>query len=215
MFDTTYRAGRRILLIGGLIALALAIGVHGSQPRPAILGSNGVRPAEFVAVLPADKVLCQSDQRVPRDTGFLAMTIGTYYRAGQPVEVHLRDGEGNLLARGRLRRGWQQGAVSLPLDRAISRDIGSARLCLTNRGKHDIAVAGSASSRGVAARIGRRFADGRISALYVSSRRQSHFAGAGRIVDAMSVPGLWGDTAPWAVVALAGLAVIGVLRTLW
>ncbi|HEV2775290.1 MAG TPA: hypothetical protein VGV90_06845 [Solirubrobacteraceae bacterium] len=215
MFDTTSRTGRRIVLIGGLIALAVAIVVQGSQPRPAILGSNGVRPAEFVAVLSADEVLCQSDQQVPRDTGSLAMTIGTYYRAGQPVEVYLRDAEGNLLVRGRLRRGWQQGAVSLPLDRAISRDISSAQLCLTNRGTHDIAVAGSASSRGVAARIGRRIADGRISALYVSSRRQSHFVRAGRIVDAMNVPGLWGETAPWAVVVLAGLAVIAVLRTLW
>lgn len=216
MSDTAHRAGRRIVLIGGLVALAIAVVVAGTRPSPAILGSNGVRPEAFVAVVPADRTVCQSGQVLPATTASLTMTIGTYGRAGSPVQVGLRDAEGALLARGRLRPGWQQGRISVPLDRTIARDVASARLCLTNRGRRDIAVAGSVTERRFAARVGRRAAAGRISALYVSGRRPSHFARVEPIVHAMANgPGLWGQVAPWAALALAAAALTGVVRTLW
>lgn len=215
MFDSGHHVGRRIVLIGGLLALLLAVALGGAGNSPALLGSNGFRPGAFIAVVPAGRTLCQSDQLVPRTTGSLRMTIGSYGRPGPPVEVRLRDPKGALLARGGLRRGWKEGPVSLALERAVPRDA-NARLCLTNRGTDDIAVAGAVTDRKVAARIGRRFAEGRVSALFVSSHRRSYFARVGPIVDALANgPGLWGQTAPWVLLGFTALAVSGVVRTLW
>ena len=127
----------------------------------------------------------------------------------------MRDAHGTVLARGTLGAGWREGPVRIPLDRARSPAGATARLCLSNRGKHDIAVAGAASDPRFRARIGRRLTDGRMSVHYISRRRQSQFARADRIVSAMSEPGLWGGAAPWAAIALAGLALCCVVRTLW
>lgn len=214
MPDTTHRATRRILLIGGVVALGAAICVEGTRPTSAIIGGNGVAPEAFVAVVPANKVLCQGDQSLVRGTDALAMTIGTHGRTGQRVQAELRDAHDAVLARGRLRPGYEQGPVSLQLDRRVPRDVARARICLANRGTHDIAIAGASTSRARAARIGRRVAGGRISAVY-TARRDSHLARAGEIAAAMTGPGLWGGLAPWAAGALAALTTLAVVRTLW
>lgn len=215
MFDSEHRVGRRLVLIGGLLALVLALAVAGTRPSPATLGSNGIRPSQFIAVVPADRTLCQSPDLLLRTTGSLKLTIGTYGRPGPQLRVALRDDGGTVLARGGRRAGWQEGPVSIALDRAIRRDIG-ARLCVTNRGTGDIAVAGAVTGPKQAARIGRRVTQGRVSAVYVSGRRRSYLGRVDAIAGAMAhAPGLWGQTAPWAVLAFAALAVSGVVRTLW
>ena len=215
MFDATHRVSRRVVLVGGVIALLVAIVVGGTRPEPVLLGSNGVRPNAFVAVLPGGKTLCQGGWPLPRGTGRLGMTIGTYGHASRPVRARVRDARGTLVAAGGLGDGWQQGVVLLPLDRPVSRDLAGARLCLSNGGTHAIALAGSPSDGRRAARIGRRRAAGPVSTFYVSGRPESDFARAGSIAAAMQGPGLWGRTAPWAAVAFALLALWSVVRTLW
>jgi len=206
----------RIVLAVGVATLIVAFAVGGSRPVLRLAGSNGVGPGEFVAVVGAGETVCQAASQLPAGTGSLRMVIGTYGTPGPELRTAVRtEGGRRVLRPGRLRAGWTQGTVDVPLGGVTTADRSDVRLCVANRGATRIAVAGTRTSRADAARVAGRPASGRVRLAYVEARRTSAWSLSDRIWSRMPFGrGLWDGAAPWLALVLVALAAGAALRGL-
>ena len=86
---------------------------------------------------------------MPADTAALRMTIGTYYKPGPPLAISITaaataaaSSPQRPLAHGLIAEGWKQGVVLLPISR-VSGEHAQATVCIQNRGRWPIAIAGT------------------------------------------------------------------------
>jgi hypothetical protein len=205
----------RIVLAGGLAILIAAFAFGGSRAHVRLTGSNGIGDGEFVAIVGPGRTLCQSEGAVDAGTGSLRMVIGTYGRPGPELRTSVRFEGGRTLKKGTLAPGWRQGPIDLPLGEPTPAMRGGARICVANRGDARVAVAGIATPRGRAARVGGRPARGRVRFGYVQDRPTSAFSLTDRIVDRSTFGrGLWDGLAPWAALGFVLLAAAAAARAL-
>jgi len=211
-----HRRGPRVALIGGTLALVVAAVLGAVSGHRVVLADNGVGPDAFVVTPAPGDVVCQDDETLPAGAGYLQMTIGTYGRPGPAVSAQVTDPGGRRLLTGRLAAGWRQGRVLVPLGARTPRMLPRARICIANQGAHRIALAGAIGKPRSAAVIGRRRAEGRLSLLYISRASRSRGSSVVQAVKQVGAGnGLWEDGAPWAALALLGLAAAGIARATW
>jgi len=122
--------------------IALAIAHILAHSRLQIASKDRVVAQSFVVVLPPGSRLCQADEIFPPDTADLRMTIGTYYKPGPRLVVTVAAG-GRRLASGGLSYGWRQGRVLIPISPQLRGTYSSATVCISNRGRTQVALAGS------------------------------------------------------------------------
>lgn len=202
-----------LVLVAGVVALLLAVVLGGRVAERHVAASNGVGSDEFVAVVGPGQVLCQTGEDVPGGTGFVRMTIGTYYRPGPPLRTSV-EVRGRRIAGGRLAAGWRQGVVDVPLG-AASEPAADAKVCVANRSGVRIAVAGAPLERRLRARVAGRPARGRVRMEYVEARRRSAWSRTSTATSRMAFArGLWGGVAAWAALALVVIAALATGRAL-
>jgi hypothetical protein len=161
----------RVVLIGGLVALAVAVAVTLAERGARQAGSNRIPAGQFVAQLPARKTLCQDGELVPGDSAGLKLTVGTYHRPGPPVRVTITR-SGQPVADGGLAAGWTQGNhVRFPIA-PVRRTTQGSRVCLTNAGPATLALGGSPTAE-LPARLDGRRTPGRVRIEYVRPGRES------------------------------------------
>ena len=132
-----------MVLVLGVLALLIAIGVVLAQSAPRRSGTNGIPSETFAAVVRAGETVCQSSELVPADTAALRLTIGTYGRPGPALSLVAATSAGGPITQGGLTPGWRQGVISIPV-RLVARTIPNARVCLHNAGPGKLAIGGAA-----------------------------------------------------------------------
>jgi hypothetical protein len=123
------RATVAVVAVGVIAALAWAL----ERPSPASVGGNGVAPAVFVVDLKPGHIVCGPLGPAARPADELLVTVGTYGRQPQALQVSV-DGRDSTAQR------HESGRIGLPLPRsAVS---GGARACIRNEGSYRVAIAG-------------------------------------------------------------------------
>jgi hypothetical protein len=205
----------RAVLVAGLVAVLVAIGIGGTHAVRRVDGSNGVGSEQFVAVVGPRQVLCQRDEIVPAGAGSLRLTIGTYDKPGPPLRTSVEIGGKRVLGVGQLAAGWKQGIVDVPLGADAPRALTGARICVANRSAGRLAVAGAVLGASSAARVAGRPARGRVRIAYIDGKPRSTWDLAGTIASRMTFAhGLWDGLAPWVALALVLLGAGGAVRAL-
>jgi hypothetical protein len=98
--------------------------------------------------------LCQYNEVVPPGTTALRMTFGDYDKPGPPLGIEItasRKVAGAVqveqVARGHLAVGWAQGVVLVPITH-VRHEVDGAVVCISNRGRSPVAIAGLPTSVG-------------------------------------------------------------------
>lgn len=151
----------RLVAVGGVLALAIAIGFVLSRPVRLQTGSSGSDGATPVAVVPVGQEVCQSIAGVPQGTHAVALAAVGRTRLGATLVA-----AGGPPARG---TGWGGGAVVVALDPAPAAGRGPGRLCLRNLGSSPAALQGAAA--GNFARVAGRRAGGTLFLSWEGPRR--------------------------------------------
>jgi hypothetical protein len=139
----------------GVVALAVAAGVEDRR----LAFTIGVAPTGVAATLaPGDRV-CQAPVTAATEFSRVRFQVGTFRRAGVPLEVAVRSaGSGAVLADGRLAGGYPDvSQPSVPLDRPV-RESQRIAVCIRNTGDRKIALYGGS---GLAARNSSIVVDGK------------------------------------------------------
>jgi hypothetical protein len=206
--------GKRLVLAGGLLALAAAFGVLLLQRAPRRSGTDVTPNPAFVVTLGAAQRVCQA-QELPADTAALELTMGTYGNPGPALGVSV-SGPHGLLSSGGLRAGWRQGAVRIPVSH-VGSSTPDATVCLRNLGPARVALAGDAPDPGFQLQVdGRTLPATSLRIEYMRPGRESWLALLGTIAHRFSL-GKGGLVRHWAAPAallLMALAVALAVRTL-
>jgi hypothetical protein len=106
----------KLVLGAGLVLLIAVIAVLVLEESPRRSGSNYVPEFGPVTELRGGDRHCQDAGLVPADTAALDLLVGTHGRPTPDLDVTVTGTNGQLLARGRLPGGQQQGRVAIPTD---------------------------------------------------------------------------------------------------
>jgi hypothetical protein len=156
----------------GLVALAVTLLVVLGQKAQRRSGTDLTPNGAFVAGLAPGQQTCQDGELLPSDTSAVRVTIGSYRKPGPPVRLTFTGAGGKLLSSGRLRAGWREGVVQIPLTH-VSTAVGEARACLRDLGPGSIAVAGTLPDPGFTMQVGPRRLEGRLRYDYMRPGRES------------------------------------------
>jgi hypothetical protein len=142
----------------GVALLALLAVTH----RTSLAFTLGVVRAAPVVTLGHDQSVCQRPIDVPDGGRFdrVALSVGTFQRAGAPLELTVSDERGRPVARGALPGGYPDIAQA-PVHRVrLDRSVGAQRIvvCVGNQGGERVALYGNSDA---AARSSSAFKDGR------------------------------------------------------
>jgi len=136
----------RVVLALGAVGLVVALVIALGSKHRVWLGTNDVEWAQFVVFVDAGHRVCQRSGELPEGLGAVRMRIGTYDHPGPPTDIVLRAG-GRDVSRGTLAPGWQGGDVDVALS-PLRHPVDDARLCIVNRGRTRLAVAGEDRGQG-------------------------------------------------------------------
>ena len=195
------------ILTVGLALLVIGIAPALDRPKQRVIRANLQPPVAFSVIVPPRRRACQREL-VPDGTGAIWLRAGTYGAPGPPLRVVI-SGSATSSITGRLRRGWLEGDVTVPIPE-VRGDRREARLCVTNNGSRRLALAGTNVAAASSARVGGRRSGGRMSLVYLEPSQTTVIATAPELVRRVSVvrdalPG--SATLPLAV--LLALGVVG------
>jgi hypothetical protein len=192
----------------GLLGLVVAVGIVGSGSRVHLQGTNDLRPFGFDVTIPAGKTACQPYENVPSGTGGVRVRAGTFGKPGPRVALSLEPA-GSSPVRGGLAPGWREGDVTIPVTEVQGDRLG-VRVCLTNHGPGQIALAGEPFAANFAARVGAQPEPGRARLEYMRPHADSWWGLLGTLADRVgTVRGALPGAATLYLWALLGLGVAG------
>jgi predicted membrane protein DUF2142 len=167
----------RLAIVGGIVALLAGVAVAGAQSAHRQLSSNLVTAEAFMAVLEPGVRLCQDGESVPRGTGAIRLTLGSYGRPGPPLELTAGG------TRTRLARGWREGTV---LIRTPGIRAGATTVCLEHDGPGRVAVAGGPADVSVGLEVDGQPLGARARFEYTTAEARSWWSLLGEIGDRMA-----------------------------
>ena len=134
---------------GGFLLVAAAalaaFALKGAADERRLAFTLGVAPGLVAVELEPGKQACQSPVVVAESFAGVRMLIGTFHRAGQPLDVMVRGGSRRLAA-GRLHAGYPDGARPVvSLDRPVPEGR-SVRVCVRNLGSRRVALFGNSAA---------------------------------------------------------------------
>lgn len=134
---------RRVAVAAGLGALAVLVVlvVVLAQPVDQQTGSNTTQSVSNVRVaILAGNTRCQP-VNVPAGTQAITVFATRAPGAG-PLQIELRDGDGRVVARGRIGRFPRQTAYTFALRPGVTAEVPRDRLCFDNDGLRNVVLAG-------------------------------------------------------------------------
>jgi hypothetical protein len=173
-----------VAAVASLLLIAAGCIAAAAQKERHQLGTNWVRPVEFVVDQPPGQQLCQAGMRLPAGTGGIGLRIGTYHRVGPDLELTIR-AAGADPVRGRLPSGWREGDIVVPVP-VLGAERRDARVCLEHRGGGRLAIAGGPGV-GVPARLGGDDVAGMIRLEYVEPVAKTWFPVVPKLFDRLAV----------------------------
>jgi hypothetical protein len=158
----------RLAAVAAAVAVAALAGwtVHVlSQSNIRRSGTNHVDLPHFVAGASRHQAICQRET-VPEDTGAAMMLITDYHEQPTPaIELSVRTAGGRVLASGGLPQGWIEGDRYIRLSPPVPRTT-EAQLCLADRGRNPITVAGENVEPAAGATVAGQRVNGRMSVMW-------------------------------------------------
>src|SRR4051812_20282710 len=150
-----------IVLIGVVVAAVVAIAALATRRTP-LAFTLGVGVAGPVATLQRGDEVCQRPVDVPAGGAFdrIALSVGTFHRAGSPFVVAVRNAHGRVLSAASVAGGYPDLARQ-PIHRVrLNHTVrpGRVAVCVRNRGRRAVAVYGNVD---VAARTSSAYKDGK------------------------------------------------------
>lgn len=148
-----------ISLVAVVLVGTLVLAIVGAGEQRTLAFTLGVPAGSSVVELRPGQEACQTPIAVGAAFDEVELQIGTFRRAGQPLELVVRRGgpDGEVLGRGRLPGGY--GDIERPVVAVGSvPDGGAVALCVENRGRRRVALYGAADA---AARTSTALVDGR------------------------------------------------------
>jgi hypothetical protein len=152
-----------MVVVAVVLATVVTIVALGTRRTP-LAFTLGVGVAGPVATLERGDEVCQRPIDVPAGAAFdrIALSVGTFHRAGSPLRVTVRDSAGGVLGTGSVPGGYPDIASEpqhqVRLDRTVQ--PGRIAVCVRNRGARAVAIYGNVD---VAARTSTAIRDGRPS----------------------------------------------------
>jgi hypothetical protein len=138
--------GFTAVVVVGVLAFALFVALR-QTPKAFTVGVQSGGPA---VTLRAGQTACQAPLDVPRGGAFdrVRLKVGTYFKAGPPLDVSVRRGiDGPVLARGTLRGGYPDVGTDptqvVGLDRKIATGTKAIAVCVENAGSNRAALYGN------------------------------------------------------------------------
>jgi hypothetical protein len=155
------RSARIVVLAAALVAVVAVAAVAVAHRTSLAFTLGVIRAAPAVELMHGQRA-CQRPIDVPAGGDFdrVGLSVGTYQRAGSPLEVTVLDDRGRVTARGRLPGGYPD-IASVPVHRVpLDATVGEGRIavCVTNAGARKVAIYGNADA---AARSSSAYKDGR------------------------------------------------------
>lgn len=194
-----------LVLAGGLVAAV-------SESKPRLAGTNNVFDRVSDVTLRGGQELCQVRELVPGDTGAIRMHVAG--PGSDVLAVRLRDGE-QVIARGALAPGWDDGDVDVAVSPTVARTRADVSVCVANRGRGSVRFYGYGADETERSRVvlaGRPLRE-RIRLSYVRPGQESGWALAGTVAHRMGLGrGDWLEVWPfyaW-LAALSGMVIAAV-----
>src|SRR5687767_10527280 len=119
----------KVVIAAGLALVAGLVLVLLLQPDQRRAGSNYVPEYGPVAELRGSATHCERGQLVPEDTGALNLLVGTYGRPTPRIDVSVTAPGRDVVTRGVLPAGRQEGRVVVPVER-VQQTVNGADVCI-------------------------------------------------------------------------------------
>jgi len=210
--------GARIAVVVGLLAIAVTLVVVSLQSAPRLLYSNSQLSGSGAAlgIPPQDGYRCELGQTLDARTGQLRLFAHSFGFVAGPIEVTVSGAGGST--RGSLSPRVLDGKLFVPI-RQVDRAITNARICIYNRGRTAVQLAGNLTPlQGGANPFGLRAPNEDIRVDQYTPREHTWLGWAGTMADRFwllkaSWIRSWALWAVFAAMALIGAAaIVTVLR---
>jgi len=183
----------KIALAVSLGMTAVAIGLVLSESPVTVLASKSVATNEVVTVNKRSATACQADERLPRGTLAIRLSLGAF--TGPRVSVAALSGT-RVVTLGERGSGWAGQTVTVPV-RAVADAVSPVKICfaLTLAGDEPVPLYGSLTGPATAARSGKGEAlKGRMAIEYLGAGRSSWLALASSVARRMGLGRAWSGT---------------------
>lgn len=194
----------RTVLVLAVLAIAGGTVAALSDREQRLAGTNSVRAIDVAARLAPKATVCQDRELVPAGTAAVAIPAPP----GQPQRGRLAVSiVGGGLALGSATAEVRGGRLRVPV-LSVRRTLADVRVCVRNHGATPVALGGSPTTGGQAARIGPRPAPGRLTIEYLREGKESWWSLAGTVAHRAGLARTsWsGDWTLWATGGLLGVA---------
>lgn len=203
----------RAVIVVASVLIVVGVVLVLSQSSRHVTGTNLVNPEAFVAFVPGGGQVCQGIERLPADTGVIAMTVGTFGRPGPPLVVRLFS-HGRVVARGGLPAGFQEGKVTVPIV-GVDGHERTGTLCVVDGGRSRIAVAGRPGAGSPGAKVDGKPLAALVSFVYRDRASESWWPRLGGIFDRFGSAKAFGSWSLILAIVLFLVAVGVALGLLW
>jgi hypothetical protein len=199
----------KIVLVGGLAVIVIALALTLSGTPSTVAGWNGVLAMRQLATARHPAVACQSGETLPRGTSAIRASLAAY--TGPPTSVRVY-AAGRLVARGEHAAGWNGVVVTLPI-KPLARSYADARVCLSAAvtGDEEVRIYGMPSKPAQAAHAPNGQAlGGRLLIEYMRPGDRSWWSLAGLVARRMGYGNFGGGAWNVVLVLVLMLAVLSV-----
>jgi hypothetical protein len=197
----------RITFAMALVAIAVAVAVVLSESPATVLATNAVSPTKTFGEPIAGLSICQANERLPRHTVGLRLSIGAFTGPGVSVRVISDSG---VVTSGALAAGWDGQTATIPV-RPLARAVAPVRICFASSvsGGERIEVKGAQTRPPQSARTGAGKAiGGRVAVAYLGSGHSSWATRISAVATHMGLGRAWSGT--WIVPLVAALMLLAV-----
>lgn len=171
-----------------------------------VVGSNGVRPAAFVGILPPKREVCQTLGVAKRRPSTALVTLGTMGMGSQPLRVRVSGTSNESFI-----SHYQDGVVSLPLPSSVAPN-GGQQLCIKNSGSRAVQLGGETFPSAMVDRRIRPFA---VSVTLIGTPRSWGSQASTMLERIGAARGAEGSAIGWIVCGLFGATVFVALGAAW
>jgi hypothetical protein len=187
----------RIALVGGLMLVALAVGLTLTRSPTTVIATDGIAREADVAATQRSAHACQAGETLPAGTSAIRLTLAS--NIGPTIAVTVMAGNA-VATRGMRGPGWTGTSVTVPVQH-VSHTIPDAKVCFAlARPLEIVTIFGRNTPADIALTSDARKLPGRVGIEYVRQSSASWFSLLPSIARQMGFGRAWPGT--WIVFAL-------------
>jgi hypothetical protein len=195
----------KIAFGAGLATTFLAIGIVLTQSPSIVLARNGVSATKAFGDPNAGVIICQGDERLPRNTTAIMLSVGAF--TGPKLSLEVFAGPRSVTS-GSLGSGWAGQTVTVPV-RPVSHAVARVRICFESSplGSERTEVKGAHSKLRSSARTNfGKAVGGRVAITYLGAGHASWWTRISAVARRMGLGRAWSGT--WITLLVAALMLI-------